>query len=119
LVVDAPEKNLGRSGKPREAKHPAILAKRKLNEKKQAKTNSDVWRAAQLAPLGRVLTRASIKGRDAQARQYRAGLSSYQLEHLDGWLDSKLEATTMRGLILWLLGVPISIIILLYLFHVI
>jgi hypothetical protein len=46
LVVDAPEKNLDRPGKPREVKHPAILAKRKLNEKKLAKTDSDVWRAA-------------------------------------------------------------------------
>jgi hypothetical protein len=34
-------------------------------------------------------------------------------------LDGKLEATTMRGVLLWLLGVPISVIILLYLFHVI
>jgi hypothetical protein len=33
--------------------------------------------------------------------------------------DRKLEATTMRGVLLWLLGVPISVIILLYLFHVI
>jgi len=33
--------------------------------------------------------------------------------------DKKLEATTMRGVLLWLLGVPISVIILLYLFHVI
>jgi hypothetical protein len=30
-----------------------------------------------------------------------------------------MEATTMRGVLLWLLGVPISVIILLYLFHVI
>jgi hypothetical protein len=30
-----------------------------------------------------------------------------------------MEATTTRGVLLWLLGVPISVIILLYLFHVI
>jgi len=30
-----------------------------------------------------------------------------------------MEATTTRVVLLWLLGVPISVIILLYLFHVI
>jgi hypothetical protein len=30
-----------------------------------------------------------------------------------------MEATTTRGVFQWLLGVPISVIILLYLFHVI
>jgi hypothetical protein len=34
-------------------------------------------------------------------------------------INSSLEASTMRGILLWLLGIPIPIIILLYLFHVI
>jgi hypothetical protein len=37
---------------------------------------------------------------------------------LEPLAPTKLEATTMRGVLLWLLGVPISVIILLYLFHV-
>jgi hypothetical protein len=38
---------------------------------------------------------------------------------MDVWTTNKEEGRKqMRGLILWLLGVPISIIILLYLFNV-
>lgn len=36
-----------------------------------------------------------------------------------GWGDRAEGRTTMRGILLWLIGIPIPIIILLYLFHVI
>jgi hypothetical protein len=38
-------------------KYLVILAKRKPNEKRPAKTNFDAWRAAQTGPLGKVPTK--------------------------------------------------------------
>jgi hypothetical protein len=53
-----PEKNLSPPKELCEVRHPAILAKRKPNEKGPAKSNSDRWRAGQRVHPVESLSRA-------------------------------------------------------------
>jgi hypothetical protein len=39
--------------------------------------------------------------------------------HAFSAISATIRGTTMRGILLWALGIPIPIIILLYLFHVV
>ncbi len=69
-------------------------------------------------PPGKTILNRSESGRDHRVRKAARKVAERQRGRRVEKENSPVEDFPMRGFVLWLLGVPFSVIVLLYLFNV-